>query len=91
MSSLITVIASYIFVEVLIYKGNKEVKLTRNIIYSIHQLKDIHTLCILDYKFHSDDKNILKECKKVETQIVTTLNNYYEQTPYLNFYKKYIE
>lgn len=48
-------------------------------------------MCILDYRFNPHNDKILKECKKVEERIVSTLDIYYEKTPYLNFYKKYIQ
>lgn len=88
-TSIVSFLATYIFVEALIYKSNKEIEITRSIISSIHQLKDLHTMCILDYKFNPHNEEILTECKKVEQQIHTTLNNYNENTPFLNFYTKY--
>lgn len=81
--------ATYILVEAIIYKSNKEIETTRGMIYSIHQLKDLHTMCILDYNFNPHNENILKECEKLEQQIVTTINHYNKNTPFLTFYTKY--
>jgi uncharacterized membrane protein (DUF106 family) len=89
--SLTIVIVSYIFVQALIYKGNKEIQVTKEMVFTIHQLKDLHTMCILDYQYNTGDKITLKECKKVEKTIMTNLDNYNNQTPYLNFYKKYLQ
>lgn len=89
--SLIAVILSYIIMQTLIYKGNQEIENTRVIISSIHQLKDLHTICILDYKYNTANIEYLKECKKIETKMVSAITIYNEKTPYLNFYKKYIQ
>jgi len=90
-TSFIIVLTSYIFVQTLIYKGNQELELTRDMISSIHQLKDLHTICILDYQYNTGDKNMLVECKKVENKIGSVLESYYAETPYLNFYKEYLQ
>ena len=90
-TSFVVVLFSYIFVHSLTYKANQEIEITSSMVYSIHQLKDLHTICILDYQYNTADKNLLKECKKVENEISTTLKNYYSQTPYLNFYKEYLQ
>lgn len=90
-TSFCIILASYIFVQALIYKGNQELQNTRTIVFSIHQLKDLHTICILDYQYNVGNNEMLQECKKVENKIATTLENYYDKTPYLNFYKEYLE
>ena len=90
-TSLVAVMSSYILVHVLIYKGNQEIEHTKNMIFTIHQLKDLHTLCILDYKFNPYENDILDECKNIELQITSQVDTYYDKTPYLNFYKKYIQ
>ena len=90
-TSFIIVLSSYIFVQTLIYKGNQEIQITNTIVLSIHQLKDLHTMCILDYQYNTGDKKMLEECKEVENKIASTLEYYHAQTPYLNFYKEYLQ
>ncbi len=89
--SFVIALVSYIFVQALIYKGNQEIQTTRDMVFSIHQLKDLDTICILDYQYNTGDKKMLEECKKVENQIASILKNYYAKTPYLNFYKEYLQ
>lgn len=87
----IIILASYISIQTLIYKANQEIEITSALISSMHQLKDLHTLCILDYQYNTGDKEMLQECKKIENKIATIFKNYYEQTPYLTFYKEYLQ
>ena len=90
-TSFVVVLVSYILVQTLIHKANKEIQITSGMVSSIHQLKDLHIMCVLDYQYNTGDKKMLEECKKVENKISSTLENYYTQTPYLNFYKEYLQ
>ena len=90
-TSSFVLVSFYIFVEIIIYKANSEIVQSTKISYKIQQLKDIHTFCILDYRYNSTNEDILKDCKKVENKIVLNMNRYNENTPYLNFYSKYIQ
>ncbi|MEA2017514.1 MAG: hypothetical protein U9N59_03605 [Campylobacterota bacterium] len=83
-------LSSYIFIEIIIYKANNEIVQSSKILFNINQLKDIHTFCMLDYRYNPDNINILNDCKKVKSEIVLNLNNYKDSTPYLNFYNDYI-
>lgn len=51
-------------------------------------LRDLYTLCMLDYAINPNGKDIIQDCKKVAQQI--ELGNEYlqESMPYYNFYKK---
>ena len=90
-SSFYIVLTFYILIQALIYKGNQELQNTRGIVFSVHQLKDLHTICILDYQYNTGTEEMLQECKKVENKIDVILANYHKKTPYLNFYKEYLQ
>lgn len=88
-ASMFGIVSTYAFVELLIYKANNEVKQLSNIAYSIRSLQDVHSLCMLDYRYHPKNIEHLQDCRKVETDITSQLTKYKEETPYLDFYKKY--
>ena len=50
-----------------------------------HAQRDLHTLCMLDYMMNPNGKNILEDCKKIEMKQIKI------DTPYLDFYFKYLE
>ena len=47
--------------------------------------RDLHTLCMLDYMINPNGKDILEDCKKVEIKQTKI------DTPYLDFYFKYLD
>lgn len=60
--------------------------ITNNIKY----LSDLHTMCLLDYSINPNGKNILEECKKLESEITLSLKHI-DNFSYYNFYKRFIE
>ncbi len=59
--------------------------------YHKKQLKDIYTMCMIDYNINPKGKDILNECEKVKTQLLFTMENSNIETPFLNFYNKYLK
>lgn len=80
----------YIFTQFLSYKITNELNELSSLSYTIQQLKDVHILCMLDYKYNTNS-NILVDCKKVGDQLFLSVDKYNNSTPYLNFYTEYIQ
>ena len=53
---------------------------------------DLYMLCILDYHINPNGKDMLNECKKIENinQLHPSINTKI-QTPYYDFYMKYLQ
>lgn len=53
---------------------------------------DLYLLCILDYHLNPNGKNMLSECSKIENvNIANPHINTKLETPYYDFYMKYIQ
>ena len=83
-------IGFYSFTQFLSYKITHELQELSSLSYTIAQLKDIHIMCMLDYKFNANS-DILSDCKKVGDQLYLSVDQYNNATPYLNFYTQYIQ
>lgn len=59
--------------------------------YNIQYLKDLHTLCMLDYTINPNGKEILKECKEIESKIISGLDRMEETSTYYRIYDKYFK
>jgi len=76
------IFASFYF---LTYKIKKESELIALIKKQSTMKRDLHILCMLDYMINPNGKSILKDCKKID------LNQTKIDTPYLDFYFKYLQ
>lgn len=59
--------------------------------YHTKQLKDIYTLCMLDYKINPKGEDILKECQQVKEKLIFTMENSNKDRPFFNFYNEYLK
>lgn len=82
---------SYFLTDIVSKKIQKSVLTMEYLSYNIQYLKDLHTLCMLDYTINPNGKDILKDCKIIEEQIVTTINHVEKNEGFYNFYEKYVK
>jgi len=69
----------------LAYKIKKESEKVLLIHHQNYIKRDIHTLCMLDYMINPNGKSILEDCKRIDIKQTKI------DTPYLDFYFKYIK
>ena len=81
----------YISMQFFVHKVNQEITAAANLNYNIRQLKDRHILCMLDYKYNPNGKDIFKECKGLERDLIVTLDQYNKSTPLYDIYITYIK
>lgn len=93
--SLITFIAAYTtsyFVSTFLSnKIQRSVLEVQYLSHNIQYLKDLHSLCMLDYMINPNGKDMLNECKKLEEDIITATEHLEESAIYLRLYEDYFK
>ncbi|MBD3841927.1 MAG: hypothetical protein IE909_08580 [Campylobacterales bacterium] len=86
--ALVAYLSSYLLVSFISVKLQEESIKMNYMVYEIQNLKDIHTLCMLDYTINPNGANTMQECQEIQQKLAFYKKHLQDQTPYWNLIKK---